>query len=156
MSAVVSELVPRIRCMEPEDIPAVIAIEQESYSFPWTEGIFRDCMSSGYTCRVLENELGIIGYTIMSVGGGECHILNICIRRDLQGHGLGGNLLLHMLQLAKRSRSRIAFLEVRKSNQNAFKLYHRLGFNEIGTRENYYPASNGVREDAIVLAKLLT
>ena len=156
VSAVVSAIVPHIRRMEADDVPSVVAIEREAYSFPWTEGIFNDCLTTGYTCKVLENELGILGYAIMSVGAGECHILNICVRVDMQGCGLGENLLLHMLQLARRYKGRIAFLEVRKSNRNAFRLYHRLGFNEIGTRENYYPAPNGVREDAIVLAKLLS
>jgi len=142
--------------METEDIAAVVGIEREAYAFPWSEGIFRDCLTTGYICRVLESELGVLGYGIMSVGVGECHILNLCVRKDMQGRGLGGSLLSHMLQLAKRHKGRIAFLEVRKSNRHAFMLYHRLGFNEIGTRENYYPAPNGVREDAIVLAKILS
>ena len=39
----------------------------------------------------------------------------------------------------------------RSSNKTAFHVYHRLGFNEIGIRKNYYPTEKG-REDAIVLA----
>jgi len=46
------------------------------------------------------------------------------------------------------------FLEVRPSNLVAYKLYEKLGFNEVGIRENYYPAFAG-REDAVVLAKEL-
>ncbi len=46
------------------------------------------------------------------------------------------------------------FLEVRPSNQVACNLYEDLGFNEVGIRENYYPAYVG-REDALVLAKEL-
>ncbi len=105
---------------------------------------------------MLENGLGVLGYGVMSVGVGECHILNLCVRADMQGQGLGGGLLQHMLDLAKRHKGRIAFLEVRKSNQNAFRLYHKVGFHEIGIRESYYPAENGAREDAIVLAKILS
>ena len=156
MSAVVSEFVTRVRAMDLEDISDVAAIERDAYRFPWSEGIFRDCLTTGYICRVLENDIGIVGYGIMSVGVGECHILNLCICTDMRGQGLGGRLLQHMLMLAQRHKGRIAFLEVRRSNEVAFKLYHRMGFNEIGIRENYYPDSNGAREDAIVLAKVLT
>ena len=156
MSAVASEFVTQVRAMELEDIKHIAVIEREAYNFPWTEGIFRDCLTTGYICRVLENQLGVVGYGIMSVGVGECHILNLCIRLDMQGQGLGGRLLQHMLLLAQRHKGRIAFLEVRKSNEVAFRLYHRMGFNEIGVREHYYPAADGAREDAIVLAKVLT
>jgi len=142
--------------MEIGDLSSIVEIEREAYAFPWTEGIFRDCLTTGYICRVLENELCVIGYGIMSVGVGECHILNLCIRKEMQGRGMGGNLLRHMLELAKRHKGRIAFLEVRKSNRNAFALYHKMGFNEIGVRENYYPADQGRREDAIVLARILS
>jgi ribosomal-protein-alanine N-acetyltransferase len=47
------------------------------------------------------------------------------------------------------------FLEVRPSNARAIRLYDSLGFNQIGTRNGYYPARNGGREDALVLACML-
>lgn len=156
MSTAASEMTARIRAMEESDLPAVASIEESVYEFPWTLGIFADCMNAGYLCQICENDLGIFGYGIMSVSAGECHILNLCIGPGYQGEGWGTRLLDHLLDMARRYKGRIAFLEVRVSNQNAFALYHRSGFNEIGIRKAYYPAARGAREDAIVLARILT
>jgi [ribosomal protein S18]-alanine N-acetyltransferase len=100
---------------------------------------------------VVEGEEGIIGHAIMSYAVGECHILNLCVHPQHQGMGLGRKLILHLLDVARRNGARIAFLEVRLSNENAYKLYQSLGFAEVGIRKDYYPADNG-REDAMILA----
>ena len=43
-----------IRPMRAADVLEVVAIERASYQFPWSEGIFRDCLRVGYICRVIE------------------------------------------------------------------------------------------------------
>jgi len=155
MSAVVSDAVPRLRDMQEADVPAVMAIERVAYEFPWTEGMLRDCFRYGYICKVYESGDGIIGYGIISIGAGECHFLNICIAPSQQQHGHGTRLVAHLLQVARQARARSALLEVRISNTAAFRLYDKLGFNEIGTRTGYYPAARGTREDALVLMREL-
>ncbi|MDH4106523.1 MAG: ribosomal-protein-alanine N-acetyltransferase, partial [Gammaproteobacteria bacterium] len=52
----------RFRAMTPSDVPRVAAVERSSYPFPWSEGIFRDCLRVGYLCRVAESEGEIGGY----------------------------------------------------------------------------------------------
>lgn len=141
--------------MQAPDLQAVVGIEQSAYKFPWTVGIFRDCLRTGYVCRVCEDESGVVGYGIMSITAGECHILNICVHKESQRLGFGTRLLEHLLDVACQNRGRVAFLEVRKSNIRAYSLYTGLGFNEIGERRNYYPAARGKREHAVVLAKML-
>lgn len=155
MSALPTEIAPYFRPMQQRDIEGVIDIERRVYEFPWTIGIFQDCMRIGYVCRVFERQSEIVGYGIMSVGTGECHILNVCVAPDYQGRGLGRLMIERLITIAKRCKVRIAFLEVRLSNERAFELYNGLGFNEIGRREDYYPASGGTRESALVLAKML-
>jgi ribosomal-protein-alanine N-acetyltransferase len=59
-----------------------------------------------------------------------------------------------LIKIARRLQTEMMFLEVRPSNEAARRLYDKLGFNEIGTRANYYPAEKG-REDALILAKQL-
>jgi len=137
--------------MEESDVLAVMAIERSAYTHPWTEGIFRDCLRVGYSCTVFE-QCGVIdAYGIMSVVAGECHILNICVRPEIQGRGVGRKVLTHLLARARQSGTEAAFLEVRPSNVAAISLYTRMGFNEVGIRRRYYPTHGG-REDAIIMA----
>jgi len=140
----------QIRTMLESDVPAVIVIERASYQFPWSEGIFRDCLRVGYICRavVLENEL--IGYGVMSAGAGEAHILNLCVRESFRCCGIGRSLLEHLLRRAAAAGMSEAYLEVRPSNSVALRLYQGLGFEQIGVRRGYYQAVGG-REDAAVL-----
>jgi len=154
MSAVMRPRAPRLRPMRLADLPQVMGIEKKVYPFPWSEGIFRDCLRVGYFCQVLEGEEGLRGYGVMSVAADECHLLNISIHPDYQAQGLGKTLVNHLLDVARHYRARMAFLEVRESNHIARRLYEKIGFNEIGVRNRYYPADKG-REDALILAMTL-
>jgi ribosomal-protein-alanine N-acetyltransferase len=151
MNAQAREPVPVMRAMRESDLEWVTAIEQQSYPFPWTYGIFRDCLRAGYGCWVLEQVDSVIGYGILSVAAGEAHVLNVCVMPASQGVGHGRRLMKRLIDLARWHRAERVFLEVRPSNPRAIALYHDLGFNEIGRRPNYYPAEKG-REDAIVMA----
>jgi ribosomal-protein-alanine N-acetyltransferase len=154
MSAVLSDELPHLRDMQETDVSAVLAIERVAYEFPWTEGILRDCFRYGYIRKVYESDGNIIGYGIISIGAGECHFLNICIAPSYQRYGHGARLVSLLLQVAREAHARTALLEVRISNTAAFRLYDKMGFNEIGVRKGYYPARAG-REDALVLAREL-
>src|SRR5688572_13036253 len=140
----------QIRPMMDIDLSEVAQVEQQSYTFPWSENIFRDCLRVGYTCRALDLAGHIIGYAVMSLGAGEAHVLNVCVRDEYRSRGFGQRLLEHLLERAQASGVNEAFLEVRPSNLAAIRLYQRLGFEQIGIRRGYYQAPDG-REDAIVL-----
>ena len=140
-----------IRAMRREDLPAVSALEEASYDFPWSQGIFSDCLKAGHPCGVLCCEGVVAGYGILSVAAGEAHVLNLCIGPAWRGQGLGRHLLGRLLDVARWSGAERVFLEVRPSNPVAHKLYASVGFKEIGRRPRYYPAKGG-REDAIVMA----
>src|SRR5438105_13092741 len=64
-----------IRPMRAGDVADVVAIERASYQFPWSEGIFRDCLRVGYVCRVLTVARQVIAYGAMSIGYGEARLL---------------------------------------------------------------------------------
>lgn len=144
-----------IRAMRHEDLAQVSDIERRSYDFPWSHGVFRDCLLAGYQCVVLERDGDVVGYGILSVAAGEAHILNLCIKLAYRSHGYGERLLDEILFRARTSSVREIFLEVRPSNVHALALYKKKGFYQVANRPSYYQASEG-REDAAVLAKKLT
>ena len=143
------------RRMQVEDLDRVVHNETRSYAFPWTRGIFADCLGSGHECwlavRLGRKEDDIIGHGVLSVAAGEGHLLNVCVRRDQQGDGYGRALVEHMVDTARSREVGTLFLEVRPSNYIAAALYDSLGFVEVGVRKDYYPAHLG-SEDARVLA----
>jgi ribosomal-protein-alanine N-acetyltransferase len=139
-----------IRPMRAGDILGVVTIERAAYQFPWSEGIFRDCLRVGYVCRVLVTDEEVVGYGVMSVGAGEAHVLNLCIAEGHRCRGLGRELLRSLIECAGAAGAAEAFLEVRPSNTTAIRLYLALGFEQVGMRRGYYQAANG-REDAAVL-----
>lgn len=157
MNASCADVVPhwQARQMQDADLDAILAIEASAYQFPWSVGVFRDCLRMKYHCRVAEDRNGQLqGYALMSQGAGEGHILNLCVAGPMQGRGLGRFLLDCLMGIAQQNQLRAVFLEVRPTNPVAIALYHSAGFQQIGIRPNYYPATSG-REDAIVLAHFL-
>lgn len=151
MVAILKRPYAQLRRMRVEDIEQVIAIEMAGYEYPWTYGIFRDCLGAGYQCWVLTQGLEIVGYGILSVAASEAHMLNVCVATEHRGRGNGRRIVKRMIELARWQHATRIYLEVRPTNLHAVKLYHNLGFNEIGTRPNYYPSRRG-REDATVMA----
>lgn len=140
-----------LRPMRDADLDAVMAVELRAYPFPWTLGIFRDCLHAGYSMWLQERDGEILGYGVLSIAADEAHILNLCTAPGHEGQGLGQRMLQALLRIARAQHAQRVFLEVRPSNPRAITLYDRSGFNEIGRRPRYYPAHHG-REDAIVMA----
>ena len=136
--------------MMPSDVPAVGEVERAAYPFPWSEGIFRDCLRVGYLCRVAEVEGAIVAYGIVAMGAGEAHLLNLCVREDFRAMGIGRRLLQLLVERSRQAGMEAVFLEVRPSNPNAIALYESEGFVAVGRRKGYYQATGG-REDALVL-----
>ncbi|MEG0862735.1 ribosomal protein S18-alanine N-acetyltransferase [Pseudomonas caricapapayae] len=138
------------RRMTEADLDAVLKIEYAAFSHPWTRGIFLDGLKSYEIWLMFEGEQQV-GHGVINVIIDEAHLLNITVKPESQGRGLGLRLLEELMKRAYQMNGRECFLEVRASNQSAYRLYERYGFNEIGRRRDYYPVAGG-REDALVMA----
>lgn len=137
--------------MHERHLVQVMDIERRAYPFPWTEGIFRDCLKIGYSAWVVTSPRGdVMAYALMSMAVGEAHVLNLCVEPAYHQQGLGRFLLTHLLRLARSAGMEIMLLEVRKSNAAAIALYLGMGFRKLGVRKGYYPAHQG-SEDALLL-----
>ncbi len=154
MSAVLKLSEASTRPMREPDLGRVMIIERGAYQFPWSEGIFRDCLQVGYCCWVLEHEHEVNAFGIMQVAAGEAHVLNLCVASEVHGCGVGRAMLQCLLRVATEHSAESILLEVRPSNAPALALYRSEGFRTVGTRRAYYPSQGG-REDAFVLSRLL-
>ena len=149
MSAQLDNL-PRYRSMTPGDLDTVMAIENEVYPHPWTRGNFCDSLAAGYHCRIMELSGEVVGYSVVSVGAGEAHLLNLSISAQWQRRGLGREMLRFMIGLTREFFAHKIYLEVRPSNLAGRTLYASAGFIEVATRRDYYPGQGG-REDAVIM-----
>jgi len=143
-----------IRDMAHDDLAMVSDIERRSYEFPWSHGVFRDCLLAGYRSSVLIRDDRVAGYGVLSIAAGEAHILNLCVDPMFRSIGYGEKLLDRMLAQARSASVREVLLEVRPSNKTALALYRKRGFFQVANRPAYYQSHQG-REDAAVLAKKL-
>jgi ribosomal-protein-alanine N-acetyltransferase len=141
--------------MQVDWLPQVVEIERRAYAFPWTEGIFRDCLNVGYSAWVVSSPgEEVLAYAVMSMAVGEAHVLNLCVEPAYHQQGLGRFLMTHLQAVARAAGMEIMLLEVRKSNAAALALYQGLGFHRLGVRKAYYPAHDG-SEDALLLGHTL-
>ena len=138
-----------IRRMEEGDLDQVCAIEEETFSMPWSRKSFQDTISYYHTLfLVAELDGEIAGYCGCYQSLEEAEITNIAVRRQLQGHGIGRRLLMELMRLGKEQGAFAYTLEVRVSNQAAIHLYESLGFVSFGIRKNFYERP---REDAMIM-----
>lgn len=150
----IREIPAQIRTMVRDDLALVSDIERRSYEFPWSHGVFRDCLLAGYNCVIIERGEVVVGYGILSIAAGEAHILNLCIDPHFRKLGYADRMLEEILVRARQAEVSEIFLEVRPSNESAIALYQKNGFRQIAYRPAYYQAREG-REDAAVLSKVL-
>jgi len=140
--------------MRKEDIEQVMAIEQDSFSVPWSRNLFlSEFRSPGISTLMVAlsdaSARTIIAYIIFWHVGDEMHILNLAVTPSERRQGIATRLVLAAIKRAYQMGARRAYLEVRVSNEAAMKLYSDLGFTGISVRRDYYDAPV---EDAVVMA----
>jgi ribosomal-protein-alanine N-acetyltransferase len=143
----------QIRQITDLDIPNLLSVEEAAQHSPWSEAAFKRCFEANYVGWAMEVPNKMVGFIMISMVSGECHVLNLCIHPTEQHKGFGKGLLLHALNWAKNQRAGIVYLEVRRSNLAAIGLYRNMNFKLIGERKGYYPVLNSPREDALIFAR---
>ena len=133
-----------------EDLAEVVKIENRCHLTPWTNKNFIDSYHAKNLFKVLKNENDIIGYYIALFALDECELLNITVTSEQQKNGFGELMLKDLFSECREVNIVNIFLEVRRSNLLAIRLYKKNGFNEIGIRNNYYQNKDG-KEDAILM-----
>jgi ribosomal-protein-alanine N-acetyltransferase len=139
-----------IRKMTLDDVPAVVDLDQKSFSLPWPERSFRFELTDNPAsrCWVAELDRKIVGMIVVWLIVNEAHVATIATHPDFRRKGIAKRLLAHALQSLMEQGARSSFLEVRESNLAAQELYHKFGYEETGRRRHYYKDND---EDAILM-----
>lgn len=148
----------RFRPLSLEDLPALMAIEEQVFRMPWPASVYRRELTRNdqglYYALELTGEVELapagtlLGYAGAWLLGDEAHLMTIAVAREWQGLGLGEWLLLELLDAVEADGARAMTLEVRVGNRRAISLYRRLRFRVVGRRRRYY-ADN--LEDALIM-----
>ena len=144
-----------IRKMALEDIPAVVEIENQCFSLPWSAKSFEDSLSREDTiflvCEVSDENTSasnIAGYMGLYLSFDEASVTNVAVSPNFRKKGYGEALVENAKSIAKEAGAECIFLEVRQSNVPALSLYKKLGFEELGIRKKFYEHPV---EDAIIM-----
>jgi ribosomal-protein-alanine N-acetyltransferase len=150
VSAAEPLVTPEIRPMDEADLDAVLAVEQASFSTPWSRNSFINLLGRTDTDMwVAELDGNVVGHAVLWYVGFEGELGNLAVAPEWRRHGLGRYLLDWVLEGARRRHVETVFLEVRISNRAAQNLYGRRGFRPVGLRKRYYREPV---EDALVLS----
>lgn len=139
-----------IRMLEDRDLDAIMEVETQCFTVPWSREAFYNELHQNRFAHylVLEEDEKVIGYCGAWLVVDEAHITNIAVLPDYQGNGYGEVLLTSMIDECRIRAIERMTLEVRESNYVAQGLYKKLGFAEGAIRKNYYSDN---QEDAIVM-----
>jgi ribosomal-protein-alanine N-acetyltransferase len=145
-----------IRKARAADLPAVLAIERDQFSNPWSAEHFKaELVSSFSHFYVAENpeNSSLAGFLVFWRLDGELELHKIAVGKTCQRRGYGSCLLDFFISTARSWNGQRALLEVRAGNAAAIQLYEKFAFRRIGRRRDYY--SQPV-EDALVFCLILT
>jgi ribosomal-protein-alanine N-acetyltransferase len=138
-----------IRILEVPDLSAIEAIEQKAYPTPWSRSMFASELAKPTSiCLGAFEGPDLVGYVINSRYVDAWHVMNVAVDPEHQRRGVATALLVQLFELTRDDERRGYTLEVRVSNEDAIRLYEKLGFESRGIRRGYYTDN---REDAVIM-----
>ena len=159
----------QLQALTEADLDLVWDTEKRAYAHPWSLRNFSDSLAAGYPAQLLitpplpgdaphrltHSGHLLLGYWVAMQVLDEVHVLNIAVAPEHRRQGWGHTLMQALATHAVANGATCLWLEVRTGNTPARALYQSAGFVAMGMRKQYYPAGNGLREDAIVMSRQL-
>ncbi len=138
-----------IRWMIRRDMTEVLAIENGSFEFPWTEDDFIRCLRQRNCIgMVAEHDERVAGFMIYELHKTRLHILNFAVHPDHRRRGVGAHMAEKLTgKLSYQRRTRI-LLEIRETNLPAQLFFRALGFRAISVLRDFY---DDTTEDAYLM-----
>jgi ribosomal-protein-alanine N-acetyltransferase len=139
-----------IEAMRRGHIPAVLEIEKDEFSAPWTEEMFRQEIEDNELSRAFVALVDgrIVGYMASWFVRDQVHLLNIAVASPFKRRGIASRMLRFLIDLSVREKKELITLEVRASNEDAITFYKVFGFQRFGVSKGYYPEND---EDALLM-----
>ena len=142
------------------DVEQVHAIDQMSFALPWPKNsysyeIMDNSRSRCWVAEPVQQDMVLQGIVAMAVTWlviDELHIATIAVHPEFRGLGIAKQLMVVIMDSAKKEGMVSVTLEVRASNQAAQALYRQFGFEEVGRRIRYYQDN---QEDALIMTVML-
>ncbi len=139
-----------IRRLEKADISSIINLQAScGFTDGWNEQMLASAFDNRFVAFGYYVEDILKGFIGIDTGIYEYEIESVLVDKEFRRQGIAKKLLNQALKLARENAIESVFLEVRKNNLPAIKLYCEAGFNQIGERKGYYPDG----ENAIILKK---
>ncbi|WGW12907.1 ribosomal protein S18-alanine N-acetyltransferase [Saxibacter everestensis] len=91
---------------------------------------------------VLDGNDRLLGYAGLAWSAAEADVQTVAVSTELQGNGIGRQLMLRLIEQAGNHGATSLLLEVRADNEPAKHLYTKLGFDRIAVRRGYYQPGN--------------
>ena len=142
-------LAVEIRRLALADLPDIEVIERRAYRTPWSRSMFASELAKpASVCLGAFEGDRLVGYVVNSRYADSWHVMNVAVDPDWQRRGIATRLLQRLFELTAGDEGRGYTLEVRVTNNDAIRLYEKLGFERHGVRRGYYTDN---REDALIM-----
>ena len=144
----------QIRWLIRRDMPDVLAIEQASFEYAWSEEDFLACLRQRNCIgMVAERDGKIVGFMIYELHKARLRLLNFAVAPEARRQNVGGQMVRRLIDKLSQQRRKEIVLEVRETNLAAQLFFKRLGFLALGVLRDRY---DDTTEDAYLMRYLMT
>lgn len=137
-----------------DDLPAVMEVMtaafSDRYGEAWTRSQCAGILPMSGVSLVLARDDGdrVLGFALYRTILDDSELLLLAVAPAAQGKGVGGKLLCHFIDDAKKNGANRIHLEVRDGNP-AIGMYEAAGFTQSNRRRDYYRGADGKSYDAL-------
>jgi len=152
-----------VRYAETADVPMVISVNSATLPEHYSDYFYYEILNE-FPKTFIVAELGgeVVSYIMCRIEYGlsvlrrfglarKGHIISIATLEPHRGKGIGTNLMQRAMDEMRKGGCKEVFLEVRVTNDEAVRLYKKLGFQVTSTMQGYYKDG----ESAYLMAQLL-
>lgn len=128
-----------IRWMIRRNMPEVLAIEAESFEFPWMEEDFIHCLRGRNTVgMVAEHDDRIVGFMIYRLFKRKVELLNLAVARKQRRLSIGTQMMEKLKGRLSVQRRTSIVLRVQERNLRAQFFFRGMGFRASSVEKNYW------------------